>query len=200
MLYIVWNVWNEMENLPMAVDSLEKVVADNDVCKHIFVDGRYKDHPGEGWGSTDGTQGYCLDAGLLIRAEDQDEIGKYNLAWTWIDNVGRDNDWVLFLDADEELLVLSEPATEVGLISFVWDSDGEARVRARLYRWRPNLRFKGRHFTLYDGEDKLVASLDSPGQICGFGLHHNTSHPPERVKDKKAYYEQLRKKERGMPR
>lgn len=119
----------------------------------------------------------------------------------FVDKYASEGDWVLFLDADEELQALAEPpdGVEVGVLSFVWESDGGARDRARLYRWKPGLRFKGRHFTLYD-EDRMVATLDRPGLPVGFGIHRNQSRSQERNANKEVYYEILRKHEKGLPR
>lgn len=200
MLYVVWNVWNEIDNLPNSVSAVEKTVG-GDVCKHVFVDGRYRDYPGRGWLSTDGTPGFCLDAGTYLPTEKLDENEKRNHGLAFVDTVAMDEDWVLILDPDEELQALAEPppGTDVGIISFMWDSDGEARDRARLFRWKPGLRYKGRHFTVYDGED-LFASLTGPGLLVGFGRHHNTTRSKKREKAKAVYYERLVEKEKGLPR
>lgn len=197
MIFGLYNVFNEAQNLPRAMDSVE--VLFDDVI-HITVDGKYPDFPGDSDYSTDGTREIGQRRGELLVCVDY-ECEKRTHGLSYIDTVAQDGDWVLYLDADEELTALFGWPTRVGSFTFSRASRPEITYgRCRLYRWEPGLEFKGRHYDLYDSTGELVSSLeDAPDyQTIGFGIHHDNSHDADRLALKKPYYRTLRARE-GHP-
>lgn len=195
-VYALYSVWNEAKTLPRAMDSVERVMGDRTVV-HVTVDGRYPDFPGDTDFSSDGTQDIASKRGHCLAISDF-ECEKRTAGLEFIDSLATDGDWVLVLDADEELTELFGWPTRVGKFDFTRTAGVIVTYgRCRLFRWEPGLEFKHRHYDLYDRNGELVSSLeDAPEyQVIGMGLHHNGSHSPDRVKDKRAYYKLLRQRE-----
>jgi hypothetical protein len=196
-IHVLWNVYNEASNLPRAVSAAERALAPKEV-RHVFIDGRYPDYPaGRGDFSSDGTREIAEVVGTLLEVADY-ECEKRTAGLRHIDTVAEDGDFVLVLDADEELTSVFGWPDRVGSFMFTRASRPEVTYgRCRLYRWEPGLEFKHRHYDLYSSDGVLVSSLeDAPDfQLIGHGIHHNDSHGPERTKVKEAYYRELRERE-----
>lgn len=187
MIWVLWNVYNE-PGLPNMVEAADRVLP---ARTHVFVDGRYPTYPGDHDLSTDGTADFCRDAGIYLEAP-VDECSKRTAGLREIDERATEGDWVLVLDADEQLLSLGFPPTPVGVISFARISDGMTYRRARLYRWRSGLVYRRRHYDLYLG-DRHVATLDKGiewSAMCGSGVHHDIR-TPDRDRAKQVYYRHL---------
>ena len=195
-IWTLFSVFNEVTNLPRAMDSVDALFPD---AHHIVVDGRYPDFPGADEFSTDGTRDLAWRRGELLLCHDY-ECEKRTAGLRHIDTVAKDGDWVLVLDADETITEhYSWPTGKVGQFSFTRTSDGRDYGRNRLYRWEPGLHFKGRHYDCYDLHGELFATLEAPPcELVGSGIHYDESHSPVRMKDKRRYYTELRKRE-GSP-
>lgn len=197
MIFALYNVFEEADNLPRAMDSVD---AQFDEVVHVTVDGRYPDFPADHDYSLDGTREIGLRRGELLVCLDY-ECEKRSFGLRHIDTLAQDGDWVLSLDADEELTAVFGWPTRVGSFSFSRASRPVVTYgRCRLYRWEPGLHFSGRHYDLYDRNGVLVSSLeDAPDyQVIGTGIHHDNAHGPERRALKTPYYRVLRERE-GHP-
>lgn len=194
MIWVLWNVYEEMPHLSTHVRNTTVVL---ERCQHVFVDGAYPEFSADHPLSQDRTVEFCQDHGFYIEAP-VSEPDKRTMGLRFIDNHAVDGDYIVVLDGDEELTSFALPSGDMASIDFLRMSDREWIPRTRVYRWRPGYEFRGRHFTLYLG-DEMVASLTG-GTICGTGIHHNTSHAPERVEAKKSYYSWLTKHEWEMAR
>jgi len=196
--WVIWNVWEEMKNLPRAVDSVARALPAQKI-EHVFIDGKYPSFAGNHLLSRDGTRGFCQDSGWLLNAT-LEECEKRSKGLRFVDQYAKDGDYVLVLDADEEITTIYRFPKRVGLITFEREDGMVTYDRARLYKWEPGLIFLHRHYDLYDGKGELVASLDSAPEAepCGQGIHHHKSHDKQRVEAKRAYYKALREKE-GHP-
>lgn len=195
-VFALYSVYNEAKNLPRAMDSVERVMVDRGVV-HVTVDGKYPDFEGETDFSSDGTQDIAKDRGHVLPVSDY-ECEKRTAGLEFIDALAQDGDYVLVLDADEELTGLFAWPEVVGSFTFTRTAGVIVDYgRCRLYRWEPGLEFKGRHYDLYRANGELYASLeDAPTfDVVGSGLHHNGSHDSTRVLRKKAYYTLLRQRE-----
>lgn len=190
--YCLVNAFQEADNLPIAWDSVQKVIPDSVL---VVVDGKYPDFPGALDVSSDGTRDYARSHGFLVDSIDY-ECAKRTAGLRFIDEHAVDGDYVLYLDADETLRTLPALPERVGILSFTRDSDGQTYNRARLYRWEPGLEFKGRHYDLYRN-GSLYASLDTApeSRMVGTGTHRDTSHSAERQADKTRYYSGLTERE-----
>lgn len=195
MIWALWSVFEEMPHLPRHVDAASRVLGQS--AQMVFVDGAYPEFPSEHRVSKDGTAGFCKDAGFYL-VKSLPEPDKRTAGLRFIDQHAFDGDWIVVLDGDEELSFFVTPQSDVGSIDFIRASDGELIPRTRVYRWKPGLEFRGRHFTLYSGGE-IVASLTG-GELCGAGVHHNDLHSPERKAAKDAYYSWLTKHEWEMAR
>ena len=192
----LYNVYQEAANLPRAMDSVEQ---NFDSVVHVTVDGKYPDYDGESDLSTDGTRDIAQARGLLVDCIDY-ECEKRTAGLRLIDSYASDSDYVLYLDADEEITQVFSLPQRVGYFSFSRASSGVTYGRCRLYRWEPGLYFKGRHYDLYDAAGQLVSSLEDAPQFdtIGFGIHHDQAHDEARTRVKRAYYRTLRERE-GHP-
>lgn len=195
-VFAIYNVLDEVTNLPRAMDSVEE---NFDAVVHVVVDGKYPDYEGDSDVSTDGTRDIARDRGILITCIDY-ECEKRTAALRWIDDHAEDGDFALYLDADEEITQRFAMPRRVGYFSFSRASSGVTYGRCRLYRWELGLEFKHRHYELYDSKGELVSSLEDAPQFdtVGFGIHHDTSHDEARARVKRAYYKELRERE-GHP-
>lgn len=191
MIHILWNVFDAMPTLAGSVAAADRALKGIG-RSHYFVDGRYPAFPGEHDYSTDNTRIFAASAGILIDAA-VDECEKRTAGLRAIDQIAVEGDWVLVLDADEELTEFNpHPVGRVGIIRFRRDSDLMEYPRARLYRWTPGLRFGRRHLYLFDAEADLVAGLTDgcKSAVCGSGIHHDLC-SPERKRAKDIYYRWL---------
>lgn len=194
--FAIYNVLDEAANLPRAMDSVESCF---DAVVHVVVDGRYPDYPGESDTSSDGTREIAEARGFLLTCIDY-ECEKRTAGLRFVDEHATDGDYVLVLDADEELTSIFGKPDKVGYISFSRASSGVTYGRCRLYRWEPGMGFRNRHYELYRSNGDLLASLeDAPEyQTVGFGIHHDQTHDESRTRVKRAYYKVLRERE-GHP-
>lgn len=196
MIHVLWNVWCEAEVLPASVDAADAAI-DGGV-HHVFVDGRYPTFPGSDAYSTDGTLDFATATGTLILAA-VDECAKRSAGLAAIDATAAPGDYVVVLDADEELTAFAAPMTRVGLIVFSRDSDAVTYDRARVLAWEPGLHFARRHLDVYDRAGHLVAGLSwAPDAVeCATGVHHDRPRPG-RAAAKDTYYRWLQDHEMEM--
>lgn len=189
-VWVLWNVWEEMEALPAMVAAADRVLGSR--SRHVFVDGRYPTFPGDLAYSTDGTLAFAADTGTLVPLA-ADECAKRTAGLRAIDEMAKPGDYVLVLDADEELSALAVPAAPVGIVEWRRDSDGVVYDRARLVRWEPGLWFARHHYEVWDSHGRLVASLTTgDGAVtCGTGIHHDTDRTRARAVAKSRYYRWL---------
>ena len=193
--FILANCYNEIDNLPRMWESVQANLGE---VVLVAVDGKYPDYDAPDDLSTDGTRDYARAEGYLITSTGY-ECDKRTAGLQFIDTLAEDGDWVLVMDADETLTSIFGWPQRVGYIAFTRHSRPEVTYgRCRLYKWEPGLEFKHRHYDLYDASGELVSSLeDAPDfQPVGTGIHYDKSHSPARIKTKKDYYTQLRKRER----
>lgn len=188
--FVLANCFNEAHNLPRMWEScqlLGEVVL-------VVVDGRYPDYDGEDDFSTDGTKEFAETHGHYVRVSDY-ECEKRTAGLRYIDHLAHRGDYVLVLDADEELTSIFAWPERVGQINFTRMTRNKVPYgRCRLYAWEPGLEFKHRHYDLYDVTGELVSSLeDAPDyQVVGTGNHYETRpKTPEQL----AYYKTLRSRE-----
>lgn len=194
MIYVLYNVLNEMTTLPRSVESVHAVFED---VRCVFVDGKYPDFPGKMNLSEDGTRDWAMDHGDLVTSVDY-ECEKRTAGLRFIDTIATEGDWVLYLDADEVITEFNSWPRRVGYFSFSRDSNPEVEYgRCRLYKWERGLQFRHRHFDLYDADCNLVASLEDAPQydFCGSGIHYDRSHDLRRREVKRDYYKVLRERE-----
>lgn len=196
-VWSLYNVFNEAANLPRAMASVE---ANWPAVVHVTVDGKYPDFCGDSDISTDDTRAIAEAKGFLVTCIDY-ECEKRTAGLRFIDDNAVDGDYVLVLDADEEITQVFGTPAKVGSFSFTRESRPEVTYgRCRLFAWEPGMHFKGRHYDLYRSDGELLASLeDAPEfQTIGFGIHHDASHDPDRTLLKRDYYKRLRQRE-GHP-
>lgn len=190
--FAIWNVWDEMPHLPAHVAAADRAIPEQ--VTHIFIDGRYPGFSDGSTLSTDGTRGFCTDVGIYIPAP-LDECSKRTVGLRAIDYLARPGDHVVVLDGDEELTACL-PLDGNGILSFTRDSDSMTYDRARVYAWKPGLRFWGRHFTLYRYQQMVGSLTESENaKLCGAGIHHDTLRSPERERAKDRYYRTLQDQE-----
>lgn len=184
MIFVVWNVFEEMPHLPVHVNAVSKVLPESQM---IFLDGAYPEFPSEHRLSKDGTSGFCKDAGRYFPVP-VSQPQKRSVGLRAVDRLAKRGDYIVMLDGDEELTSFQVPAGN-GLLHFTRTSDGASYLRARVYRWRRGYEFRGRHFTLYH-RDVMVGSLTEAkdAEVCGEGIHHDTLHSLARQEAKGQYY------------
>lgn len=196
-LFTLINVYDELSGLPRATESVERAFAGRvEQVRHVFIDGKYPDWPGDHDFSNDGSLEWCEAHGTLLMCAD-DECAKRTAGLSYIDTQAQDGDWVLYLDADEEITSIFAMPRRVGYINFTRKTHREIQYgRCRLYRWEPGLSFKHRHYDLYDASDELVSSLESAPSfdVVGHGNHYEKP----RTEAKKSYFRILRPRE-GHP-
>lgn len=189
MIHVLWNVWQEADVLPASVAAASAAI--DGPVSHVFVDGRYPTFPGADSFSTDGTIQFAATTGTLVLTC-ADECSKRTVGMRAIDATAAPGDYVLVLDADEELTAFTVPASRVGLVAFRRDSDGATYDRARVLAWEPGMIFARRHLDVYDHAGRLVAGLAwAPDATeCAAGVHHDRRRP-DRAEAKDAYYRWL---------
>ena len=189
---ITYNDW------PLIEDCIESII--DKVDKIVVIDGKYRDFPGQGWDSTDGTLKYLLGLNIdLISSLNADEVGKRN---SYLDQL-KDGDICLNIDADEVLIGdLPTLKADIGMVRIGEDGDRRRHRRTnRLFRYRTGLHYWGKHTLLLDKDNKVFAHLDKAGKDYTVQddrvefLHNNHKRGYNRKKDKKAYYKILMKRE-----
>jgi len=136
--------------MPILKQCIESVY--NQVDRIIAIDGRYKDFPGRGWYSTDGTIEYLLslDKVELIFAADMYEADKRNIYMELL----KDGDTVLILDGDEYIegkIKKLDRTVDIGLIKLGEPGGRYKRLATRFFRYRKGLKYCGIHFILEIG-------------------------------------------------
>lgn len=194
-VFVLLNVFEEAPILTKTLVRAHLAIPGRKVF--VFVDGSYPDWPTGAHPSRDHTPAIADHWGMLVTAP-LDECAKRTAGLAAIDHCAHEGDWVLVLDADEELVDITLPDTaRVGIITFTRDSDDQTYERARLYRWEKGLAFAGRHYQLHDAHGRLVAGLDRAldSAAAGTGVHHDTGRTPEREQAKALYYRVLQDRE-----
>lgn len=163
------SVWNEERMIECALDSLCG-------CNHfIIADGAYQDYPGaEHHLSTDDT----LDKALELRPTAHtiepdtywpDQAAKRTAMLRRADDLANEGDWLIVIDADEELIGLNSiryflerieddqvARKHVGWLD-ICIRRGPNRIYTghRVFRWLPGLHYDGSHHVLLtaDGRD-----------------------------------------------
>ena len=191
-------------DMPLIKDCIESIYDKVDYI--IAVDGRYRDYPGQGWKSTDGTLEYLcsLDKLEVISTAGYSEVDKRN---RYLENL-TDGDIVLNLDSDEVLVgSIPELKSDFGILG-LWDGhcDKKKKRATRFFRYRDGMRYENTHCTLYY-QGRIVNKLHevvnkdfSFEYIKGCHLEHNwhlRSHL--RQHEKSQYYKKLIKMEAGFP-
>jgi len=185
-------------DMPLIRDCIESI--QNKVDKIVVIDGRFKDFPGSGWDSTDGTLEYLGSLNIdLISSINADEIGKRN---SYLDQLV-DGDICLNIDADEVLITgLPKLKSDIGIIQIGEQGDRQRHRRSnRFFRFREGLHYRGTHKMLLDRDGRLFANLDRVGTCYTSDktkvefLHNNHKRDYNRQKNKKAYYKILMKRE-----
>jgi len=189
---ITYNDW------PLIKDCIESVI--NKVDRIVVIDGRYRDFPGQGWESTDGTLEYLSRLNIdLISSLNADEIGKRNSYLYQL----TDGDICLNIDADEVLITdLPELTADIGIIQIGEQGDRRRHRRSnRFFRFKEGLRYWGTHKMILDKDGKLFANLQRVGTDYTSQktdvefLHNNHKRDYNRQQDKKKYYQILMKRE-----
>ena len=136
--------------MPILKQCIESVY--NQVDRIIAVDGRYKDFPGRGWYSTDGTIEYLLslDKVELIFAADMYEADKRNIYMELL----KDGDTVLILDGDEYIkgkIKKLDRTIDIGLVKLGEPGTHYKRLATRFFKYKKGLAYNGIHFILEIG-------------------------------------------------
>lgn len=144
MIVVCVNCFNDMPILKKCVESVY-----DQVDRIIAVDGRYKDFPGDGWYSTDGTIEYLssLDKVKLVFAADLYEAEKRNIYMDML----KTGDTVLVLDGDEVVqgdIRKFDKNTDIGLVLLGEPGQRYKRLATRFFKYRKHLRHNGIHFIL----------------------------------------------------
>ena len=186
-------------DMPIIKDCINSIY--DKVDKIIAIDGRFKDFPGQGWDSIDGTLEYLLGLDIdLISSYNADEVGKRN---SYLNQL-LDGDICLNIDTDEILVgSIPELTADIGIIQVGEKGDRKRHRRTiRFFKYREGLHYWGQHKMILDKDNNLFASLDRVGQgytsqkITEFEfLHNNHKRGYNRKQDKKIYYQILMKRE-----
>ncbi len=189
-------------DFPLIKECIESLISKVD--KLIVVDGRYKDFPGQGWESTDGTLEYLSGLNIdLISSYNADELGKRN---TYLEQLS-DGDIVLNLDSDEVLVGnIPELKSDFGIVKLHDGHCGKVQDRAtRFFKFRQGIEYQNVHYTLY-WQGKLINKLHkvvnpefSYEYIKDFYIKHNWHLRSDLRKHYKSqYYKKLIKNESGF--
>jgi hypothetical protein len=199
-IYGVMVTYNDMPVIESAVRSIASFVDEV-----IAIDGRYRDFPGDGWYSTDGTLEYLKEAGAYIsKVSHLDEVRKRNCYL-----VGQPGDWYLHLDADE---VWHGPFPRPGDFdaAVVTVHPGNLPVhradprmeRIRFFCHVPGLHYDEKHYWLKDASEQTFALLSRTGRAYrstrfdeGHIVHNPGNRSSSRVVSKDEYYNILRLRE-----
>ena len=196
MLIATITTYNDM---PLIKDCIESVW--DKVDKIVVVDGKFRDFPGTKKISTDGTIGYLsqIEKVEIMLTTDLTEIEKRNTYLSFLD----DGDICLNIDTDEVLITgLPELKSDIGIIQIGEQGDRQRHRRSnRFFKFREGLHYWGTHKMLLDRDGRLFANLDGVGTDYTSEktkvefLHNNHKRDYNRIKDKKAYYKILMKRE-----
>lgn len=195
-LYLLISFYNESSNLARAHQSVLSALV-NTTVRAVFVDGAYPNTNSPTPISTDSSQDYALSNGLYIPLS-ASETDKHNAGLHLIDSHASHGDYILMLDADEEIDGLDEIADmshRVGIIDFYRESDNENYPRARIFAYSPHLHFITRH-DLVDTHGNPVANLTDGDDSfeAGWGLHHDVI-SADRAQAKSSFYRDLQQSE-----
>jgi hypothetical protein len=190
--------YNDYPHIQTAVESLY-----DHVDEVLAVDGRFRDFPGEGNLSTDGTYEYLmsLPKAVVISATDLDEVEKRNQYL-----VGREGDWYVHLDTDEEWVGdFHIPDADMFITWMAASKTAKGRFpkmqRARIFRHIDGLHYEKKHYWLHDGDGDTFALLDRPGKkytaevTDETNLIHHQVRSAERCNARQKYYKKLYKRE-----
>lgn len=149
------NVWNDVEELRANWDSWYPFV------DHVIaVDGVYAGTNVEKPYSTDGTLEFLAKhRNVEIRTTDtpwKDQRVKRTAYFEY----GQAGDLLFVVDADEYVeggvVLRSVPALDVGWVSYRSPVYQRSQHTPRLFRWRPGLRYAGRHHWIYCGDTPVT--------------------------------------------
>lgn len=200
MLIGVMIVFNDMPHLPDTVNSII-----NKVDRIVAVDGRFRDFPADNPLSDDGTREYLfgLPKVELIDAPDLYEHEKRNKYL-----IGKEGDWYLHLDADEEWIGdINIPEADMVLCNMRSNAPPASRFpeiikRIRLFRHIDGLHYANKHYWLKDKDEKTFALLSRPGRAYSMHVDSDTNivhncykRSPERIMQKRKYYRKLIRRE-----
>jgi len=190
--------YNDMPLIKRCIESLRYKVDEI-----IAVDGRFADFPGDSEYSTDGTLEYLqsIPDVHVVCVSGLDEVHKRN---SYL--VGSAGDWYVMLDADEEWIG-PRPSPAPELDAYVMKLKREKPYheidRVRLFKHIPGLHYEKKHYWLHDAHGNTFALVGKVGKNYRWAIlkgshiqHHELERPPARVRDKKVYYDILRKRER----
>jgi hypothetical protein len=190
---------------PLIKDCVESLL--NKVDKLIIVDGRYRDFPGSGWDSTDGTLEYIcsIDKADVISTLGYNELDKRN---RYLEELS-DGDIVLNLDSDEVLVgEIPKLEADFGIMRLHDGYSKHIQDRAtRFFRYREGMRYENVHYTLYH-KGKQVNNLKkvlnpdfTSERIESCHILHNWHLRQDlRKHNKSLYYKKLVSIESGYPR
>lgn len=159
------NVWNDHEalrrNLPSWRDAVDHV---------IVVDGSYST-TGEQSLSTDGTREYLQSQFSSIEFLDGAGLTQCEKRTMYLRH-GCDDDMLFVIDADEQLVTPIEtlhrlPVFDIGWVRIQSPIYTKEYGQPRLFAWRPNLSYRGRHHWMYE-EQRLFCTH----QYGGVGFSH----------------------------
>lgn len=178
--------YNEEDLLPGCLDSLQ-----GKVSRIVVVDGRYKDFPGEGGPSTDGTRDIALsyDNVSFIPSPDGAWVNEITKRNAYL--VGNEGDWYFVIDADEVLLTpLPRPdQLPPGALSYqvkLTMRDTKTWM-ARLFRHRGRMEHRGCLDCLFS-DDELISSRQTTPKLASVELlHRQPLRSAERRLHKNAY-------------
>lgn len=158
------NVWNDRAALEQTVHTWK------DAVDHVIVvDGSYST-TGRTELSTDGTREYLAGACASIEFIDRPGVSQCEKRTAYLD-AGRPGDYLLVIDADETLLTTTAldalPQCDVGWVRMRNSLYLREYGQPRVFRWRPGLRYAGRHHWIYC-EERLLCTH----QYGGTGFIH----------------------------
>jgi glycosyltransferase involved in cell wall biosynthesis len=191
-------------DMPLIAECINSLIGKVD--RIIVIDGRYRDFPGQGWDSTDGTLEYLSSLDIdLISSVNADEVGKRN---SYLDQLS-DGDICLNLDSDEILKgSIPELTADFGIIDLADGHSKHVQKRAtRFFKYRDGMKYANVHYTLYYNNrqintlKRVINPEFSTRDIKEFYLLHNWHRrSSQRRQLKSTYYKKLVKNERGYPR
>ena len=186
------------EDMPLIQRCIESAPFVDEV---VAVDGRYIDYPVGPMESTDGTIEYLESIGVrVIHLPGVQEVEKRNAYL-----VGKEGDWYLHLDADEEWFGGKpeiDPEVDAYIVDLHRAYPKSPIDRVRLFRHVDGLHYEKKHYWLHDSQGRTFALLQKVGEnyrgkrLEGFGIQHNElERPPLRQRDRKLYYNILIRRE-----
>jgi len=194
---ITYNDW------PLVKECIESIIGKVD--KIIVVDGKFWDFPGDDDYSRGESLKYLLklshdDKFKIILVSGLTEVEKRNIYLNHLD----EGDICLNIDTDEVLVGnIPKLTADIGTVMIGEQGDRRRHRRTiRFFRYREGLYYWGKHSLILNKDNKVFAHLDKVGnsytsqKITEFELlHNNHKRDYNRIKDKKAYYQILMKRE-----